>query len=275
LEARLITYRGNSMIDEQGPANNGVFHSRDLGMTWQMERLSESPAALPSMSRTKGYYYYFAVSLPTGPGHVWDLWFSSKPADGSSWDTPKAVTKTFGHSALIWKYVSAAEDDTVHLCWLDSRHERKRHNLVYPFRENYEVVYCRRKDFDSNWSKDVILSDGMLYSYWPSMSVEGNKLVIAWAGVATAPDEHHEYAPNDIYYVTSKDGGETWSKRLKLTDGAKTGITSGCPEVVLQNGVIHLFYIQGKLYLKQESPGLTKLNQPPWPIYYTQRPFPQ
>ena len=274
LEGRLITYRGKSMIVEQGPANNGVFHSADSGMAWDMERISQSYACLPSMSRTKGYYYSFAVSLPTGPGHVWELWYARKSATGNSWEAPKAVTKTFGRSALIWKYVSAAEDDTVHLCWLDSRHEKKRRNPVYPFRENYEVVYCQRKDSDTNWSKDVILSEGMLYSYSPTMSVEGEKVVVAWAGVPTAPDEHHEYAPNDIYYVTSTDGGKTWSRRLKLTDGAKAGITSGRPEVVLQNGVIHLFYIQGNLNLKQESPGLTKLNQPPWPICYQRRNFP-
>jgi hypothetical protein len=106
------------------------------------------------------------------------------------------------------------------------------------------------------------------------MSVEGDRIVVAWAGVLTAPDWHNECDANDIYYRTSKDGGKTWATSLKLTDSAKAGITAGRPEVALQNGVIHLFYIEGKLNLKQESPGLTTLNQPPWPIYYTQRPFP-
>jgi hypothetical protein len=46
------------------------------------------------------------------------------------------------------------------------------------------------------------------------------------------------------------------------------------PQVALHNGVIHLFYIQGEVHLKEFSPGLTKLNLGPWPIYYTQRPFP-
>jgi len=64
----------------------------------------------------------------------------------------------------------------------------------------------------------------MLYSYAPSMSVEGEKIVVAWAGIQTSPDWHNKYATNDIYYVTSKDSGKTWSKLLKLTDGAKDGI---------------------------------------------------
>jgi len=74
--------------------------------------------------------------------------------------------------------------------------------------------------------------------------------------------------------VTSNDGGKTWEKLQRVTDNIATGITAGDPHVVLQNGIIHLSYIQEKLKLKQESPGLTKLNQPPWPIYYQQRPFP-
>jgi len=203
-----------------------------------------------------------------------DLWFSCKPVSGSSWDAPTVVTKTFCDSALYWKYIARAENDTVHLCWLDRRHEKTRTDLVYPHRENYEIAYCQRKDSDAEWSQDRILSKGLLYSFSPSMSVEQDKVVVAWAGIQTAPDWHNIGNPNDIYYVTSKDGGTTWADPLKVTDSAKDGITSGEPQVMLLDGVIHLFYIQGKMNLKEESPGLTKLNQPPWPIYYTQRPFP-
>jgi hypothetical protein len=260
---------------ESGSFNNGVFHSTDSGMTWQLERLSDSNDWLPSMSRTKGYYYYFAVSLPTKPGQEWELWFARKSVDGNSWDSPKVITKTFCDNALCWKYINQPQEDMVHLCWLDRRHEKRRFNFGGEAkRQNYEVAYCQRKDSDANWSEDVILSKGMLYSYSPSMSVEGDKIVVAWAGVRTAADWHAPYSPNDIYYVTSKDGGKSWTEPLRVTDNIKAGVTAGDPQVVLLNGIIHMSYIQGKLNLKQESPGLTKLNQPPWPIYYTQRPFP-
>ena len=74
--------------------------------------------------------------------------------------------------------------------------------------------------------------------------------------------------------MASADKGKTWTKPLRVTDNIAAGITAGVPKVVLLNGVIHLSYIQGKLNLKQESPGLTKLNQPSWPNYYQHRPFP-
>lgn len=275
LDSKVITYRGKSQINEKGPDSNGVLHSIDSGLTWQIERISGAPAALPKMSRTKGYYYYFAATFAPKVAEGWELWFSRKLVNGGSWDLPKPVTKTFGSSALIWKYEAIADEETVHVCWLDERHEKKRSNLVYPFRQNYEVVYRRRNDSDIDWSEDAILSKGFLYSYSPTMSLEGDRIVVAWAGIRTAPDWHTDGSPNDIYYVTSKDGGKTWAKPLKVTDGAKDGMTSGKPQVMLLNGVIHLFYIQGQMKSKQESPGLTKLNQPPWPIYYAQRPFPK
>jgi hypothetical protein len=254
---------------EDGPFHNGVFHSSDSGTTWRIERISDFAAWLPSICKTKAYYYFFAVK-----NYQRDLWFSRKSAENGSWTAPEVVTKTFCNSALYWRYVATAENDTVHVCWLDRRHEKTRRNQVYPNRENYEVAYCHRKDSDAGWSKDIILSEGLLYTYSPTMSVEGDKVVVAWAGVQTAPDWHKEHAPNDVYYVTSNDSGKTWTKPLKVTDGVKDGITSGAPQVMLLNGVIYLSYIQGKISYKEESHGLVKLNQPPWPIYYQQRPFP-
>ena len=122
----------------------------------------------------------------------------------------------------------------------------------------------------------MLLSKGLLYAYAPTISAEGDKVVVAWAGIQTTDKQHTDMGPNDIYYVTSKNGGKTWTDPMKVTDGAKDGFTSGMPQVALLNGTIHLLYTQGQLEKpNQLSPGLTRLNQPPWPIYYTQRPFPE
>jgi hypothetical protein len=260
----------NGVALARGPYISGVFHSTDSGTTWQIERISDSQAFSPALCKTKANCYFFAASLARKRGQGTELWFSQKPVTGSSWGEPTTLTKTFGN-----EYVTTSRDDTVHLCWLDTRHEKRRNNEVYPHQGNYEVAYSQRKDSDANWSNDVILSQGLLYAFAPSMAVEGDRIAVAWAGVQTAGVWHGPLDPNDIYYVTSKDGGRRWTKPLRATDNIKAGITAGDPQVVLQNGVIHLTYTQGRINLKQESPGLTKLNQPPWPIYYTQRPFPE
>ena len=261
-----MTYAGNTA--SHGPSNNGVFYSSDAGRTWQMEKLFNFDPGPASICRTKEYYYY--VSLKS---YGRELWFTRKRIDGESCNPPEIVSKTFARA--YGDYVCVSEDDTIHLCWLDGRHEKARLNLSAPYRHNYEVAYSNIRDSETSWRKEAILSKGMLYSFRPKMSVEGQKVVVVWAGVETAPDWHTDSHPNDVYYVTSNDSGKTWSKRLRVTDNIEAGICAGEPQVVLLHGMIHLFYTQGKMNLKQESPGLTKLNQPPWPIYYRQMRFPE
>jgi Neuraminidase (sialidase) len=148
-------------------------------------------------------------------------------------------------------------------------------NLTGPPVENSDIYYRRCRDADATWSNEVWLSRGLLYCYAPTIAAEGDKVVVAWAGIRNAGKYHSEYGPNDIYYVTSKDGGKTWTPPLKVTDGAKDGATAGMPQVALSNGTIHLVYIQGARRTAQElSPGLTKLGEEPWPLYHQHRPFP-
>lgn len=196
-----------------------------------------------------------------------ELRHSRKESD--QWSELSLITGSFAGRAS-----AVAEGDAIHLCWLDRKNEKRRSNQVYPWRENYEVAYCNRKDSDSKWNKDVILSKGLRWSYAPSMSVEGTNLVVAWAG-ANGMADRTEYGPSDIFYVVSKDSGKTWTKPIRVMNGSKSGITSGRPQVALHKGVIHLFYIQGTLNYQKVSAGMVKLNQPGWPILYQQRPFPK
>jgi hypothetical protein len=250
----LKTLEGNS--ESWGPYNSGVFYSTDLGKSWQIEKIADWDAAEPEMCRTKDYCYYFGM---TGGG----VWFSRKLVDGASWSEPNFLTKTYANQRGGG---AVAEGDTVYFCWLDRRHEKWRLNIEDSHVGNYEVAFSKRNDADSSWHKDVILSKGLSFSYWPAMSAEGNKIVIAWeSGESNGPGQCF-----DIYYATSKDGGQTWTRPLKVTDKAKDGITSERPQVALQNGVINLFYGQGKW-----NPHAQVQNQGGWPVYYQQRPFPE
>ena len=249
-----------------GPYASGVFHSTDSGKSWQMEKVSDLDGGAPAICKTMGRYYYFAT-------HPLCLWASRKSIENDKWDESKAITKSL--ALVLGLYGVAGGNDTVHVCWEDRRHNKWRFNPEGPPIENNDIFYRYRKDSDKDWSKEVLLSEGLLYSYAPSISAEGDKVVVVWAGIRTADKQHTDMRPNDIYYVTSKNGGKTWTEPMKVTDGVKDGMTAGMPQLALLNGTIHLLYIQGKSEKSQElSPGLTKFDKQPWPIYYTQRPFP-
>lgn len=267
IKAAKVTRQGKSITVDRtkGPFVDGVFHSSDAGKTWKIEKISDLDATGPDMSKTAGYVYYFAGTYP--------LWSSRKAVDTEKWDEPQTIAETF--SMQGWFAAASDGRDTVHFCWMDRRHNKWRFNIDGPPIENDDIYYCHRKDSDSRWSKEILLSKGLEYCYPPSISSEGTNVVVVWAGVASADKHHSEYQPNDIYYVISKDSGLTWTKPIKITDKLKDGVVSGRPKVVLLDGIIHLFYTQGTPEKTQElSPGLTRSNDQPWPIYYTQRPFP-
>lgn len=192
----------------KGPFADGVFHSSDSGKTWQMEKISNIPFGAPDMCKTMGSFYYFAEHTPSH-----SLWFSREPVGSGKWEEPGTITKT-----LAWVYgrfAVAGEGDTAHVCWMDRRHNKWRFNIDEPAIENNEIFYRRRKDADQDWSKEALLSKGLLYAYAPTISAERDNVVVTWAGVQTADKQHTYMGPNDIYYVTSKDGGKTWTDPMK------------------------------------------------------------
>lgn len=269
ITSELVTHEGQNTIIKDGKSSTGVFHSTDGGASWQFERIADFEALGPLVCKSDGCYYFFGARIKDG----YQFWCSRKSVSNALWDTPGVIAKSY--ATVYGDYAAAADKDVVHVCWMDRRHDKYRFNVGGPFIENDDIFYCHRRDSDNDWSKGVCLSSGLLYSYSPSMSIEGSNIVVAWAGIKSAGRDHVENDPNDIYYVISKDGGNTWTQPLMVTDGAKDGIVSGKPKVMLLNGIINLFYIQGEHENStQPGSGLTRLNGQSWPIYYTQRHFP-
>lgn len=271
IHGTLIERKGHQIGMSSYASANGVFASSDFGRSWQIEPISTDYSLSPTMCRTREFFYYFAKGRG---GRTYDLWYSRCPVESSSWSPSETINKTVARK-LSEHLHARAEGEVVHLCWLDARTGKARLSLTRPRDGNYKVAYCNRRDSEDTWGQDVILSKGLRYAYSPSMSVEGDKVVVSWAGVRRDKAGRNEWNPSDIFYVTSSDSGDTWTKPIQITDGFKDGITSGRPQVALMNGVIHLFYIQGKTTYQEASAGMTLLNQPPWPIYYTRRPFPE
>src|SRR6266496_1700121 len=85
-----------------------------------------------AMCGTSGYDHYFSISMAADA-----LSYSRKPVGDGAWSAAETIIKTFTRK----RFVALGQDDTVHLCWLDRRHEKKTLNPVYPNRGNYEVAY--------------------------------------------------------------------------------------------------------------------------------------
>jgi hypothetical protein len=248
----------------------GLFYSSDRGLSWQQKNVLYRRTWNADLG-VLGDKLYF---LGEGPWSRDEIWFSKQNLDHLSSDS-EALTKTCSGEFFI-----ANSGDTIHLCWLDSRHEHVPLQLSMFLvgaeeKKNYEVFYRHVTDSSDTWGRETLISKGLLYAYSPTISVEGSKVVIAWAGVKKAAEKYQsDYSPNDIYYATSKDNGQTWTNPVRVTDNIPQGKTAGRPQVVLLNNVIHLFYIEGKYRQNPSVSGLSLIKQLPWDIIYQQRPFP-
>lgn len=120
--------------------------------------------------------------------------------------------------------------------------------------ENLEVYYRNRKDSDSAWGKEILLSKGLDFAFHPSIAVEGDNVVVVFSGYRRnknrAKGQPHG---SEIFVTTSSNGGKKWTPPLRVTDNAQAGLDSERPQVVLHNNVIHLFYVAG---------GLTYMHKP-------------
>lgn len=190
LDAAEVTHRGNSLIVDGGKGlfSSGISHSVDSGKTWQLEKVCDLDGAGPAICRTTRYLYYF--------GGIFPWWFSRRPMAGGQWERPQEITKTFARA--FGRCDVAGEGDTAHVCWMDRRHDKLRFNPTGPRIENCDIYYRRRKDSDSEWSKEAHLSKGLLYCYAPTIAAEGNNVVVVWAGIKTADKQHTDMGPNDI-----------------------------------------------------------------------------
>jgi hypothetical protein len=234
--------------------NNGVLHSGDRGQTWQMERISTFESGTAVIRDTAAYHYYISQS----PG---SLSHSRMPRNGGAWTSLVDIIKT------VRTFETVAEGDTIHLCWLDDRHFKNEFRLDSPPPVNLQVAYCHRQDAAGQWSEQIMLSKDMEFAYTPSISAEGQNVIVVWTGAMAENN-----SPVDIYYTTSQNGGKTWAKTVRLTNNKEAIHIPENPVVVIHRGTVHLFYAQGEKLKK--TLGYTQFPST-WPIYYRQMPFPK
>jgi len=210
------------------PTEYGFFYSADAGLSWQRSNLP--------IFTNGGFNIIVATSdqihlLRTDYVKVW---FFTQLFDASNWSKPKLLIDTVRSG----QFLTEAEDDTLHLCWMDMRLKQGLGFFIYGDwdigRANNQVFY--RHYCKSKWSRERKLSGNLSHCENPSMSVEGKRIVVAWHNIETL------YTRAAIYYATSKDNGQSWSRPTKIANSENVAGAYPCPKVILQDGIIYVFY---------------------------------
>jgi hypothetical protein len=212
---------------QQGPSESGFLYSSN-GVSWQKTRL-DGFEGFGKLKATDETGYLLTRQLD-------NLWFSTRSSDVSDWSKPKLLM-----NALKGGCLQVEADEVLHLCWLDGRLKKGLGFFLYGDwdvgRKNNLVFYCNYQG--GKWGREKRLSGNLTYCGSPSMSVEGERIVVVWENF-TKP-----YTRASTYYTVSKNNGRTWSRIYKVENFEGTADSDPSPKVLLYHDIIHLFYDRG------------------------------
>ncbi len=125
----------------------------------------------------------------------------------------------------------AAYGSAIHVAWEDLR-------LLAQGRPP-EVFYARSTDNGTTWSEEIMLSDDdLLRSGTPRIAVDRENVFVIWVDSRGA-------SAFELNYVTSSDGGETWSENRPFTPN--DGFDSENPQAAISGDKVHVVWSDTKL----------------------------
>jgi hypothetical protein len=234
---------------ESGPSQRGFLWSGNRGRAWQLIPLAQlNTAGQSGMYRVGSTDCYLAADFGR------NLWVLTKGSTATNWSQPALLCGTLNGS-----YLATAAERTLHLCWMDMRLKKGLGSFIYGDsdvgRKNNQVYYRHYRDSDGKWSKGIKLSGSLSYCERPTMSVEGERIVVAWHNLGEKRGITRRispYASAAIYYAASKDAGRTWSSPSKIEHSEDSAGNYPCPNVILHQKVIHVFY--NGIYQRRDFP---------------------
>ncbi len=197
---------GNLEIFYKKSANSGVNWNADVRLT-----------------NASGSSYYPAIEVngntilltwTDNRDGNYEIYFKRSTDGGNTWSADTRLT----NNSSISDYPSIdASGSTVVIAWQDNRDG------------NYEIYFKRSTDGGNNWEADQRLSSNPSFSEYPSVTISGAKVNVAW--------EDNRDGNREIYNRYSGDGGASWSAENRLTNNSSPStspsITSGADYVDL------------------------------------------
>jgi hypothetical protein len=198
--------------------NNGdervlYMSSQNAGLTWQHEVvLTDNPGAQDR---------YVAIAAAGNNVVVtWCRFFRNQEAiyvrssvdSGTSWK-PEIQASDYGPPSYL-DFPDVASDGTeVHLVWVSQG-----------------IQYSRSSDSGSTWSSPVPITNTTRQYLAPRLNLANSKVQLVVAAILTNGTPPSTQIDSEVQYLTSSDGGQSWTKPTSLTTH-KFGMLSLAPVI--------------------------------------------
>lgn len=171
--------------------------STNAGVSW---------GADTRLTNSAGFSFYPAISVSGNRIMVtwtddrngyYDIYFKKSDDAGNTWSPDIRLT----NNTTTSNYPSIdASGNIIIIVWQDSRHS------------NYEIYSKRSTDGGNTWEPDFRLTNNSSFSEWPSVTISGSIVNVAW--------EDNRDGNKEIYSKYSTDGGTSWSGDNRLTNNS-------------------------------------------------------
>jgi hypothetical protein len=219
--ARNIAANGSVLhvvFSDDRDGNPEIYYKRstNAGASWGAEtRLTNNTASseLPSVSVSGQVVHIVWEDQRDGNS---EIYYKRSTDGGLTWGADTRLTNNSADSELPSVSVSGM---VVHIAWQDMRDG------------NWEIYYKRSTDSGVSWGVDTRLTTAPAESGYPSVSISGQVVHIAW--------EDNRDGNYEIYYKHSLDGGVNWGGDIRLSNEPAG---SGDPCVAVSGQVVHVIW---------------------------------
>jgi len=214
-----------------------MFSSNRIVSQWQNDiRLTNDPAnSFAGRDRSMAVYgnNIHVVWQDHRDGDA-EVYYKRSTNSGASWSSGLRLSPLSNYSGTP---SIALYQSTIHVFWADQRNGP------------LDIYYVRSTDNGTTWQPEVMITTDLMTSQYPSVSVSGNNIYLAW-------EDDRDLSNKEIYFKRSTNSGLNWSIDVRLTTD-----TSASSDVSVssfgQN--IHIAWVSGtgnsEIYYKNSTNG--------------------
>ncbi|MFH1050345.1 MAG: T9SS type A sorting domain-containing protein [bacterium] len=200
--------------------NMEIYYKRstDQGLTWGNDiRLTNDTAQSKNPGIALSGNNLYLIFDDTRDSNR-EIYFKKSTDYGNTWG--EDVRLTFDTSTS-WAPSIEVNESNIHVVWAD-----KRGGAIG------NIFYKKSSDGGVTWSDDKALTNDPADSYNVSTSVFESNIYVVW-------NDTRSYSLGDIFYISSSDAGESWTKEMNIT---ASFTTSWFPTIMSNGSDLYLIW---------------------------------